>query len=55
MAREQHIDAELFALFLSSGAYLHYARQYLQPQQIDQVDIDGCLAQLRGCEAVEQS
>ncbi|PRB83791.1 HD domain-containing phosphohydrolase [Pseudomonas sp. MYb185] len=55
MAHEQHIDAELFALFLSSGAYLHYARQYLQPQQIDQVDIDGCLAQLRGCEAVEQS
>ncbi|MEJ6656401.1 MAG: HD domain-containing phosphohydrolase [Pseudomonas sp.] len=47
MAGERHIDARLFELFLSSGAYLQYARQYLQPQQIDHVDIDGCLAQLR--------
>lgn len=35
MKREQHIDAELFDVFLQQKVYLHYARQYLQPAQID--------------------
>ncbi|MCE2573140.1 HD domain-containing phosphohydrolase [Motilimonas eburnea] len=39
MVKDQHIDPELFKLFLSSGVYLQYAQTYLQPQQIDQVDI----------------
>jgi len=34
-----HICPDLFDLFLTSGAYLEYARQYLQPEQIDDVDI----------------
>ena len=34
-----HICPDLFDLFLTSGAYLEYARQYLQPEQIDEVDI----------------
>ena len=34
-----HIDAELFELFLTSGVYLRYAERYLQPEQIDAVDI----------------
>jgi len=38
MVREQHLDGELFALFLRSGVYLDYARQYLLPEQIDAVD-----------------
>jgi len=46
MAREQHIDAELFRLFLSSGVYLRYAREFLGPQQIDEVDVAACLAEL---------
>ena len=35
MKREQHIDAELFDVFLDQKVYLHYAQQYLQPEQID--------------------
>jgi len=33
------IDAELFDLFLTSGVYMRYAQQYLQAEQIDEVDI----------------
>lgn len=46
MAREQHIDAELFHLFLSTGVYRRYAEQFLQPEQIDEVDVAACLAEL---------
>lgn len=34
-----HIDADLFALFLSSGLHLSYGDRYLKPEQLDQVDI----------------
>jgi len=40
MVKDQHIDADLFKLFLSSGVYKTYADQYLTPEQIDEVDID---------------
>ena len=39
MKKDQHIDPELFDLFLRSGAYREYAERYMQPEQIDQVDI----------------
>jgi hypothetical protein len=39
MKKEQHIDADLFDLFLSSGAYLEYGRRHLQAGQLDDVDI----------------
>ena len=39
MKKDQHIDAELFALFLESGAYLEYAKRFMRPEQIDTVDI----------------
>ena len=35
-----HIDPDLFALFLTSGAYRTYAERFLRPEQIDSVDID---------------
>ncbi len=44
MRREQHIDPELFELFLRSGVYLEYGRRYLQPDQIDAVDVESALA-----------
>ncbi|MGW8192960.1 MAG: HD domain-containing phosphohydrolase, partial [Desulforhopalus sp.] len=44
MVKDRHIDPELFRLFLSSGAYLEYAREYLQPEQLDKVDVDRYLA-----------
>ena len=39
MKQEAHIDGELFDLFLTSGVYKKFARQFLMPLQIDEVDI----------------
>lgn len=39
MVKDQHIDLDLFKLFLSSGVYKAYAEEYLDPEQIDEVDI----------------
>ena len=39
MLKDQHIDGDLFRLFLSSGVYRQYAEEYLLPDQIDEVDI----------------
>ena len=38
-ALDQHIDIDLFELFLTSGIYLTYANKYMQSEQIDEVDI----------------
>ncbi len=46
MAREAHIDSEVFRLFLCSGAYLEYAQRFLAAGQIDAVDLDACLRDL---------
>jgi HD-GYP domain-containing protein (c-di-GMP phosphodiesterase class II) len=39
MRNDQHIDADLFELFLRSGIFRDYAEQFLDPGQIDAVDI----------------
>ena len=39
MKKDQHIDPDLFELFLESGVYREYAEMYLRPEQIDDVDI----------------
>ena len=39
MRDDAHIDDELFELFLTSGIYKEYADQFLDPSQIDEVDI----------------
>jgi len=39
MVRDQHIDPELFELFLESGVYRDYAEKFLLPHQIDDVKI----------------
>ncbi|KPC53280.1 HD domain-containing phosphohydrolase [Amantichitinum ursilacus] len=39
MRSDGHIDAELFELFLRGGVYLHYAKVFLRPEQLDAVDI----------------
>eukprot|EP00752_Nemacystus_decipiens_P000354 g354.t1 len=43
MVKDAHIDADLFALFLRSGVWKEYANQYLEPFQIDAVDIEDYL------------
>jgi HD-GYP domain-containing protein (c-di-GMP phosphodiesterase class II) len=45
MAREQHIDADLFRLFLASGVYRQYAERFLRPEQIDAVEIEQYLSE----------
>jgi HD-GYP domain-containing protein (c-di-GMP phosphodiesterase class II) len=45
MCDDQHIDADIFALFLNSGIYLDYAKAYLKPEQIDEVDVNDYLPQ----------
>ncbi|ARP38366.1 HD domain-containing phosphohydrolase [Vibrio syngnathi] len=40
MALDEHLDIELFRLFLTSGTHVRYAKEYLKPEQIDFVDIN---------------
>ncbi|UUQ65962.1 HD domain-containing protein [Pseudomonas fuscovaginae UPB0736] len=44
MCRDAHIDPQLFELFMQEEIYLQYANSYLQPQQIDAIDVPGLLA-----------
>lgn len=44
MARDKHIDADLFKLFLSSGVYRRYAEKYMPASLIDTVDTAPYLA-----------
>lgn len=39
MALDEHVDMELFLLFLESGVYMDYAQAFLPESQIDDVDI----------------
>jgi HD-GYP domain-containing protein (c-di-GMP phosphodiesterase class II) len=43
MVKDQHIDADLFKLFLSSSIYKIYAQRHLKPEQIDEVDVESYL------------
>lgn len=44
MQKDQHIDPELFALFLRSGVYRDYAERYMPKALIDEVDIQPYLS-----------
>ena len=41
-----HLCPDVFALFLTSGVYRAYAEEYLQAEQIDEIDVDGILTGL---------
>ena len=43
MVDDQHLDPDLFRLFLQSGVYKDYADEYLLPSQVDEVDISAYL------------
>jgi HD-GYP domain-containing protein (c-di-GMP phosphodiesterase class II) len=47
MNKDQHIDPDLFELFLTSGVYKDYAKRFLKPDFIDDVDISVYLQQQR--------
>ena len=40
MHNDKHIDPDLFRLFLTSGVYKEYAEKFLEPEQIDEVNIE---------------
>ena len=40
MVKDKHIDEDLFKLFLTSGIYKQYAKEYLKDIQIDEIDIE---------------
>lgn len=44
MVKNQHLDPALFQLFLRSGVYQTYAKRFLRPEQIDEVDFDQYLS-----------
>jgi HD-GYP domain-containing protein (c-di-GMP phosphodiesterase class II) len=44
MCQDQHIDGDLFALFLRSGVHREYAERFMAPGQIDEVGIEQYLA-----------
>ena len=46
MVKDRHIDPDLFRLFVHSGVYQEYARQHLNPEQIDDVDVATLLDQI---------
>lgn len=39
MKEENHIDPDLFDVFIHEKVYLEYAEKYLDPEQIDEVDV----------------
>ena len=39
MKLDSHIDPDLFDAFVDQKVYLDYAYQYLQPDQIDEIDL----------------
>ena len=43
MKNDNHLDPELFELFVEAGVYREYAEKFLPPDQIDEVDHDALL------------
>ena len=46
MAQNQHIDSELFRVFIEKEVYLDYANEFLKHSQIDTINHKEILAQL---------
>jgi hypothetical protein len=45
MVRDQHLDPDLFRLFVVSGVYREYGLRFLPPEQIDEVDVSRVLGE----------
>ena len=44
MVKDEHIDGDIFELFLTSGVYLEYAKAHLKPEHIDEVKIENYIS-----------
>lgn len=40
MVSQNHLDADIFAVFIESEVYKHYINGYAKPEQLDEVDLD---------------
>jgi HD-GYP domain-containing protein (c-di-GMP phosphodiesterase class II) len=38
MKKDQHIDPDIFDIFIKHQVYLDYAEEFLEPEQIDEID-----------------
>ncbi|WP_417346775.1 HD domain-containing phosphohydrolase [Ferrimonas sp.] len=47
MVKDDHVDGEVFRLFLSTGVYMEYAERFLKPAQMDEVDLSRYLNEER--------
>jgi HD-GYP domain-containing protein (c-di-GMP phosphodiesterase class II) len=47
MAKEQHVDLDLFEVFIREKVYLEYAQMFLEPAQIDAIDENALMALAR--------
>ena len=47
MVEDNHVDRDCFELFVRDGVYMQYAREFLDPAQIDEVDVGKYLGGLR--------
>ncbi|WP_148717030.1 HD family phosphohydrolase [Chitinolyticbacter meiyuanensis] len=48
MARDQHVDVDLFEVFVRERVWAEYATQFLPAEQIDAVDVEALVAIARG-------
>ncbi len=51
MVKDNHIDPDLFELFLTAGVHTTYAKTYLRPEQVDDVDVEAYLKGAREARA----
>jgi hypothetical protein len=47
MVQDNHVDRDCFELFVRDGVYMQYAREFLDPGQIDEVDVNRYLGGLK--------
>jgi hypothetical protein len=38
MKKDNHIDPDIFDIFIKNKVYLEYAEEFLDPEQIDTID-----------------
>ena len=48
MAKDGHIDQDILIFFIQEGIYKEYAKRFLKPSQMDEVDEEGIIALVRG-------
>ena len=47
MVRNQHIDPDLFQLFVDSSVHLRFAEKFLEPWQVDLEAVEAVLASFK--------